>query len=306
LCREQVRTTLRSREREIAQDAGLDARTFVNLRFQLVELYERFRLACAPGACTLTYQVAWRLLQAFGFLPKRGAHRKGFAEDLWETVQADESSLTFKMFTEYIDLQLQARMERCREDVEKLFESFCTDDNSTLSMKDASQLLEQLRLMPKTREDQEEIRALFLEVDRTGSGRFTQQCFEKLNLRIDEHLQQVQYEAWMEKAVNLGVLEEELGEAMALFAEADITGSDCIDIKTAGKVLSKLQERITQEQAIAMLRAQKDLILQKESLCDFAALLHCLGKIVQVPRSEEQNLENVMEEGYDSSKDSSR
>jgi len=89
----------------------------------------------------------------------------------------------------------------------------------SLSMAEASQALEHLQLVPKTREEQDDIRVLFAEADKDDEGRLDLTSFQALWLCVEEQLQMLQYEAGLDYALSFGFSESEARELWRSYDE---------------------------------------------------------------------------------------
>eukprot|EP00427_Karlodinium_veneficum_P003675 CAMPEP_0169158116 /NCGR_PEP_ID=MMETSP1015-20121227/55004_1 /TAXON_ID=342587 /ORGANISM="Karlodinium micrum, Strain CCMP2283" /LENGTH=83 /DNA_ID=CAMNT_0009229213 /DNA_START=111 /DNA_END=358 /DNA_ORIENTATION=+ len=77
-------------------------------------------------------------------------------------------------------------------------------------MAEISSMLESLELTPKTREEQDTIKELFLELDRDGTGRIDRKGFHLIYLRMDEQLKRLTYIGKKSLAMQHGVPEEDV------------------------------------------------------------------------------------------------
>lgn len=220
-CHERVLRALRQREREIQSQNELDLDVFASLQPQLVELYDRFRSYCSPEVETpiLSHSSAWLLLKEMGFLPGKFAERQRYEAELWAAAEVNGAAFCFETFVGFLCKQRDSEKTRRAKELALYFKAFDKEKVGSLSLAEVSQALEHLKLTPRTREEQEVMRLLFLQADPAAMGRIRLPNFQALCMLVEEQARLCKFEAALQCGMELGYSETEVRELWRNFDE---------------------------------------------------------------------------------------
>merc|ERR1719326_2800108 len=84
------------------------------------------------------------------------------------------------------------------------FNRYDRDRSGELDMQEVAKILHEMNLIPRTKEEQSEILAIFEEVDEDGSQTFDFKEFQVLIIRVKERLEKIAHERALSHALAIG------------------------------------------------------------------------------------------------------
>jgi len=237
-------------------------------------LYDRFSYL---GPWAASYQANFDtmsiLLKEFGLVPRDRTERELFNEDLWTATTMYQNNMDFHGMVHFICNRRESRRKMFAEQLSKYFDFYDRDKSGLLTMAEVSSMLEHLNLTPRTRVEQDNIRELFLWLDKDGAGKICRHGFQLIYIRMDEQIRQLQYECRHSCAQDLGFSEAEIQEMMDAFDTTDQEGSGLISLMQAKQVCTVLRKSYTYEQVADALGD----VLLENGMVDFFGILQALA-----------------------------
>ncbi|CAK0905556.1 unnamed protein product [Prorocentrum cordatum] len=227
----------RDRERALAEREGLDGATFAKFRTDLIWLHAIFSQYDADGSGKLDQAEIMRAVREFGVTPCAIEDRL----DLKTMAKVD-----FREFLAIIG-QIRERGKLLKVGVHKfLFSKYDRDGDGTLSVREIAPLLEQLRLTPRNRVEQEELAALINGADENGSGQIEFSEFQDFCQKVEERLNRVRFEDELAQALAMEFSTAQLRDMRWAFDSLDADASGrlqaeelCECLTLMGKSLKK-------------------------------------------------------------------
>lgn len=215
----------RDRERALAERENLDSVTFAKFRTDLVWLHAIFSQYDSDGSGKLDQTEITRAVREFGVNPTSIEGRLS----LQTMLRAEGNRPTdFREFLRIIG-NIREKSKLSKVGGHKiLFSKYDKDGDGTLSVREIAPMLEQLRLTPRNRVEQEELAVLISSTDENGSGQIEFSEFQDFCQRVEERLNRARFE-------------EELAQAMAMqFSAAQLRDMrwafDSLDADASGKL----------------------------------------------------------------------
>eukprot|EP00927_Polykrikos_kofoidii_P018998 TRINITY_DN18850_c0_g1_i1.p1 TRINITY_DN18850_c0_g1~~TRINITY_DN18850_c0_g1_i1.p1 ORF type:complete len:1126 (+),score=147.15 TRINITY_DN18850_c0_g1_i1:417-3380(+) len=231
-CKEGVERHRRAQEREVWKAEGLSNSMFFCMRDLLVALRDRFQLYYDPQTGKICSQAALSIMKEFGFIPTeccRISRMHSIAwprDDSWATTRA-EGHFSFASFLQFCNRCREYMKQSNAEDVMKCFHVHSKRGRGALTMAQASQVLGQLGLAPRSREEQLSIERFLLEGSMVGTTLICSESFLMVFVRIVEYYSRLAWEVWVDRSLDLGFSEEELHKFRCAFEEEDRASFSC-------------------------------------------------------------------------------
>jgi len=219
--KEKVSFSLSLRQRKVQAQTQLLEKEFQATRSHLLPYFDRYESFRQLDRDFITVQQVWAMLKELGVVPLCPANRKAFDRDLWATGEVNRQFMNFAAVLRFVHGQRQGLIVERSEELAKCFRLFERERVGSLSLSEASQALEYFNLVPKTREEQDAVRALYVEADPDGSGRIQRDRFRMLWIRVQEELQVLEYETGLLAALHQGLSELECRKLWQVYGEED-------------------------------------------------------------------------------------
>lgn len=258
--RERLGALIRDREREISEENHLPEEVFREFRPELIELDELFRKYDVDDSGCLDENEVRQVLTDFGCMPKTVLEQKMLQLMFWdikfpnkpppeEENLARHTDIEFD-FTEF--LTLVRRLRKMNADMLKAsllvdFNRYDRDKSGELEMHEVAKILHDMGLIPRTKEEQAEILAIFEEVDEDGSQSFDFKEFQVLIIRVKERLEKIAHEKAKDHAYTIGISSARFKEILTLFRASDEDGNNMIWVPHLRVTMDSLGKVITSE-----------------------------------------------------------
>jgi len=218
----------RDRERTLAERENLDSLTFAKFRTDLVWLHAIFSQYDADGSGKLDQTEVTRAVREFGVNPSSMEERLHLQKNLRDVDRHLDSKLEFREFLVIIG-KIREKGKLSKVGLHKyLFSKYDKNGDGTLSVREIAPLLEQLKLTPRNRVEQEELAALINGADEDCSGKIEFSEFQDFCQSVEEKLNRLRFE-------------DELAQALAMeFSAAQMRDMrwafDSLDADASGKL----------------------------------------------------------------------
>jgi len=286
---ERLTVMRRNRERELADRLHLTDDQLTEFRADLLELYEQFRKCDEDASGLLEEKEVMQLLASSGMAiasqyrsaelihqakARAAAHKN--AEEMPKPVDRD-LSLEVKVskplptrdkeiekpqnvnmqvdFVEFLFLmrilrehQRQAKMEGLR----KIYDRYDYRKNGLIPISDMSRLFRDLKMEPRTKQQQDEIRKIFDEVDENGDGAFAFSEFVVLIQRVQERLERHARKEEEAYAETIGLPLARCRELRRTFQDCLKVGCTELDITDMRLAMDALRRRYTSSELVAL------------------------------------------------------
>eukprot|EP00927_Polykrikos_kofoidii_P018999 TRINITY_DN18850_c0_g2_i1.p1 TRINITY_DN18850_c0_g2~~TRINITY_DN18850_c0_g2_i1.p1 ORF type:complete len:998 (+),score=172.40 TRINITY_DN18850_c0_g2_i1:182-2995(+) len=225
-CKERVERSQRADEREIWLEERIADNLFYDMRDLLIDLHDRYELFCQPNTGTICSEAALSIMKEFGFLPtercriKRMSSFAWLSEDPQAVDQAQEDRFTFSSFLKFCSRCRNFTILQNQREVGKLFGIY-SKGGGVVTMAQASQILGQLGLAPRSREEQLRIERFLLDGSMMGTTCINSDGFQMIFARIVEYYSRSAWELWVDRALDLGFSEDDLHEFWRAFETED-------------------------------------------------------------------------------------
>eukprot|EP00746_Dinoflagellata_sp_MGD_P166639 gnl/MRDRNA2_/MRDRNA2_96682_c0_seq1.p1 gnl/MRDRNA2_/MRDRNA2_96682_c0~~gnl/MRDRNA2_/MRDRNA2_96682_c0_seq1.p1 ORF type:complete len:1075 (+),score=251.98 gnl/MRDRNA2_/MRDRNA2_96682_c0_seq1:142-3366(+) len=255
--REKLAAIRREQERQIGQDHKIPQETFTSFRSELIELDELFRKYDQDESGLLDEGEVRQVLTDFGCMPKTFLEQKALQLMFWDIKypnrdppeKIDLSNAEFD-FMEF--LTLIRRLRKMNSDTLKAtmladFNRYDRDKSGELDMQEVAKILHEMNLIPRSKEEQSEILAIFEEVDEDGSQTFDFKEFQILIIRVRERLEKIANERAQAHALSIGITLKRFKEVMPLFRASDEEGLGMIWVPQLRIAMDRLGKVISSE-----------------------------------------------------------
>lgn len=135
------------------------------------------------------------------------------------------------------------------------FEKYDRDVSGSLNLSEITTMLGDLRLTPKTKREQEEIKRILEDVDEDGSGEIDFSEFTALVLRVQERLRFVQRRQETEMAQELGFSDEQLSQFRNAFYTLDQDNSEALDVVELRQAFVLLRKPVSSDTLLSLFNA---------------------------------------------------
>eukprot|EP00746_Dinoflagellata_sp_MGD_P165356 gnl/MRDRNA2_/MRDRNA2_94571_c0_seq1.p1 gnl/MRDRNA2_/MRDRNA2_94571_c0~~gnl/MRDRNA2_/MRDRNA2_94571_c0_seq1.p1 ORF type:complete len:853 (-),score=198.59 gnl/MRDRNA2_/MRDRNA2_94571_c0_seq1:40-2598(-) len=259
----------RTLERKIQEESGISEGMFEKVRSELVGLWDMFHQFDTDGSGYLDCSEYLEMIKGLGLLPRAASARPEIDQlirDTWDACQGlpvrdsdsgrlvpgeslDErsSGIDLKSFVSLIIAIREKNGERKTEELMKIFSRFDRDRSGELNVSEISNVLEEMGMNPKTKEEQEIIFAIIQDVDDKGTGELVFEAFQVLIQRYTERLRIRQLKADLKFCSKLGFSEAEYKEFRQCFDQFDKDGSNSLDVREVRAVLCLLHLDVSAE-----------------------------------------------------------
>lgn len=268
-CRELTERAMRLREHAVLDESGISNALFEIFRNDIVHLYEVFKAGSHldenEEERVITALSAFNSLRTLGFVPRSywerehlqsllsRTHRddQGFSDSDAESEAslhlADHPELNFEQFLMYLQRVRSFYKARQVDELRHVFDRFDKDRSNTLDVAEVSALLEELHILPRSREEQEEIGQLIQSVDEDGNGLLDFTEFQELVHRIEEKFASMRYEAEIEYGLARGFDDVQVSEFRTMFDLIDVDGSGFLESKEVRQGLNAMNRPVSSE-----------------------------------------------------------
>lgn len=243
---EHYQRILLERETDIMNEEGLEEEDVAEHADELVSLYDSFSRGDFDGNAGMDKDELRPLLLEYGLYP-RSFDGQTLIQIIFDELDSDkDGSLNFRQFLEILRAARQIFKLNQASDLQKMFEKFDDrfdrdGDETSIDMNEVSLLLGKLGLMPRCRDDQQEMKRILDCID-NGTGQVTFDEFQTLVLRITEHANAAQRRRERQCAVELDFADDQVAELRDAFHALDTEGTNilCIEkLRTALDLLRK-------------------------------------------------------------------
>lgn len=243
--REKCECVRRQRECDIMHERGLTQEIVANYVDELLMLNQTFNAHDADENGGLDDTEVVGALLEHGLVPKAAGQR---AHVEWLVMQAaygtSEGLITFSRFLELVRKVREASRDFEEDRLMEYFRDCDKDGNGLLTFAEAAVMFEKLGLVPKCRDDQDEMKELLLKVDVNDSGDIDFKEFQHLVQHITEKLRSNQRQRENALGASLGFSLHQVADFREIFfhLEPGFVGAESeparIGIEECRKVLT--------------------------------------------------------------------
>lgn len=242
---EQRSAAIREKERWVQQEMDLDDQVFQEFRKDVVMLYDTFLRYDHDGNGFLDKEEIMILILECGLLPKTRFDRVEI-DNLFKVSDASGDNLIdFKEFLTFVRRIRNHVQNQNQNGHRMMFDRYDKDNSGELDISEVARLLEDLKMVPTNRTEQEEMCQLIADVDADGSGQINFEEFQVLCQRINEKLKALRFEEELEVAMCLGFTENCMRDLRWVFEQLDIDGSDTLDEGEVRHALTLMKREVS-------------------------------------------------------------
>lgn len=242
----------RQREWQIAEKMNLAGYTFRRHRQELVALHDSFQQFDTDNSGDLDRMEILDVLLEFGVVPRGKAEQERVEKVIKD---CDHNGNGVIDFTEFLGMVQEIREECKRGREEHLRGAFAIHDrhkNGILTTGEVVGLLNELGLIPKTREEQDEIKQLLQDVDLDHSGELNFDDFQTLYQHASERLRGVHRRREETMAAGLGFDMRRLCEFREAFYTLDQDGSEELSITCLRRAMMLLGKNLSTHDLLSL------------------------------------------------------
>uniref|UniRef100_A0A7S2FG12 Calmodulin n=1 Tax=Alexandrium andersonii TaxID=327968 RepID=A0A7S2FG12_9DINO len=184
--------------------------------------------------------------------------KRGSVADVNEIVTKEEETVVLVTFIEFLyvlRLVRRAARERRRGRLMEIFGRYDHDHRGVIATKDMIKLLGDIKLTPRTREEQMEMRRLVDEADRNGEGVLAFPQFELLVQSMREHIERLERNEEQSYALELGIALPHFRYLRRIFECNVAQGTRFLLVDNLRKVMTLLQRRYSSEELLSLFHA---------------------------------------------------
>lgn len=244
--------TRRKAEVRIKAEHGIDDELFQAFRPELQTLLENFKRYDRDGSGQLDHDESFMVLSDAGLLPRTRTERIEIQE-MMQTLDI-EGNGQFS-FGEFLDMTYRIRrmmVEREEAQLYGLFQQYDADQSGELGSLEIFKILEDFKMLPKTRAEQDEIKAVLEEVDQDGSGNLEFKEFQILMQKVRQNLQKLEKDNDRAIARELGFSDEQTKDFRKAFEKLDPDGTNSLSITEIRQVLRLLHTNLSGDELRAI------------------------------------------------------
>jgi len=198
-----------------------------------------------------------------------------------EEEDADGSGeFSFLEFVYLVKRLRQIRKQRREMELKELFKQYDKDGSGELGPQEISLILEDFDLLPKSKEEQEEIASTLEEIDEDGSGNIEFAEFQIFMERVREKLERMKREEERTVAKSLGFDDSKLASFRSAFETLDPEGWGSLGISDVRQVMRMLRVNITSDALRALFDHLDDDESGQMEMGEFLQLMHGRGRHV--------------------------
>lgn len=150
-----------------------------------------------------------------------------------------------------------------------LFKQYDLDQSGELGSAEIIYILEDFDLLPKTREEQDEIKAILAEIDIDGSGNLGFDEFQMLMQRVRQQLQRLQRDQERECSASLGFNDDQMRDFRKAFETLDPDGSGSLTIGDVRQVMRLLHQNISSDELRDIFEQLDEDVSGEMEFCEF-------------------------------------
>lgn len=163
--------------------------------------------------------------------------------------------VSFVEFLNVLRLVRRAARERRRHRLVEIFGRYSPHNSGVIATKDMSKLLRDIKMQPRTREEQMEMRRIFDEADENGEGVLAFPQFELLVQSMREHVERLARREEERYALELGYGLSHFRQLRHVFEFNVAEGTRLLFIDNLRKVMTVLQRRYSSEELLSLFNA---------------------------------------------------
>lgn len=244
---EHYQRILKEREADIMREEGLTQEDVEEHWDELVSLYDSFTRGNFCGGAGMDMDELRVLLIEYGLYPHSQSDQE-YVADFFDEVDGDgDGSLDFQQFLIVIRKVRELSRLNQQSELQRLFKQFDRDGSGLLEMTEVFTLLGELGLMPKCREDQQDMKRILDGIDTNGNGDVSFREFQTLVQRSAERTKAAQRQRERRSAEKLHYADAEVAELRDAFHALDTEGKGILPIIKLRKVLDLVRNQMSAE-----------------------------------------------------------
>lgn len=238
----------REMERKVQDIHHLDQDTFDKARGDVVNLWQAFQRFDEDESGYLDQGEYLQMLKEFGLMPSNKQDMAEIEKLITDTCADVKWGMTFK---EFLNLTFAIRERVAQQKIdeqEAAFNRFDTDGSGQLGGPELLNCLAAMKICPRSRAEQDQIRQLIELADDDGSGELSFEEFQSLYQRVCEKLAASKLQDEVELCRSLGVSENQHKQFRWTFDQLDDDGSNSLDISEVRTALTMLRMDVSGDQ----------------------------------------------------------
>lgn len=243
--REQLSKMRRRRQREVCKEENIDEHTKEKFKGKLLELKDAFDAYDDDKSGHLDRREIGMLIADCGLTMRSANDREQVNEIINEMDVDGDGNIAFKEFLHLVTTLRKFSRDKNIADLKDIFQQYDKDGSESLSLAECSRMLEQMKLTPKTREEQRQIAILLEEVDEDGSGELDFNEFAQLYQHVSEKLASLNRKAELAVAKNMNLSRSKVEEYSQAFATLDPQGVGELGMDSVRRMMDLLRINIS-------------------------------------------------------------
>lgn len=253
----------RQEEMRIARSFKLDAELVQEFRSDLPMFWQLYTRFCRQDALGEHQRGVHRdsllaLLVEAGVTPSTGfdaANGKQAIRPLDSTsrqIETTESVIyflseylnSFPMFLNIVHESRRRNLETMQEELRTMFNSYDRSRKGCLSKQDVFSILEEFGMLPRTKEEQEEVGRVIDWLDKDGSGGFDFEEFQEFFLRMTEQVRLAERQKEYQQGLDMGLTSEQFSILRRQFLQIGPNADGTVSQLSVLHMMAKLKSAL--------------------------------------------------------------
>jgi len=237
-CREHMEAQRRAAEFKIRQEHFMFRSAFVDSQDQIIDFHEAFEHFDVEETGRLGTEEVLYLLGEFGVCTLENLEQRLAMEmDLRQFLDSlsrpgEETTFTFPWFLLFVKTLREVRTEMQRKLVAPLYSNRAKDrKDDRLGLKEVCEIIEEMQLHPRTRQEQESLGEMLQDMDVDGSGLYSLENVLIITNAIVEHRAMQPRLVENQKAAALNLTRHQKFELRKAFESLDVDGTRTLSFR---------------------------------------------------------------------------